>query len=392
MKIGIDARFLTHPQRGGFKTYTTNLIAALAEVDAENEYVLYLDRPPDRPEQLPAGPNFTARLVPGSAPLVGLPWREQIRLARQAGRDRLDVLHSPSLTAPLQLACPSVVTIHDMIWYFPQKFSNGQPTSPARGRTSGKRKLMEWYYQYVPKAAAQRAAAVVTVSYAAKESIVQHLGLSPERIFVTHEAASPIYRRVNDPVKLAQLRQEYNLASAFILAIGSADPRKNMQTLVQAYALLPAVLRERYQLAIVWTHSFLAAELAEQVRALGIANQVRFLERVSNEALVLLYNAASLFVFPSLYEGFGLPLLEAMACGAPVVAANNSSIPEIVAEAAVLVEAQDIKAMAGAIAGVLSYEALKDALIEKGLKQAARFSWTKCARETLAVYGQALSS
>jgi glycosyltransferase involved in cell wall biosynthesis len=229
MKIGIDARFLTHPQTGGFKTYTRNLIAALAEVDRENEYVLYLDRAPDQNTQLPDSPNFTTRIVPGLARVLGMPWREQVGLSRQAALDRLDLLHSLSLTAPLRLACPSVVTIHDMIWYFPEKFSH-------ENFTSGKRKLMEWYYRFVPKRATHQAAAVITVSYAAKASIMQHLGLSSDRIFVTHEAASHIYRQIDDLKKLEAIRQKYSLTTNFILAIGSADPRKNISTLVQAYA------------------------------------------------------------------------------------------------------------------------------------------------------------
>jgi glycosyltransferase involved in cell wall biosynthesis len=379
MKIGIDARFLTHPQAGGFKTYTQNLIAALAEVDAENEYVLYLDRTPEPQDRLPSGPNFTTRVVPGSVPLVGMPWREQIGLSRQAALDRLDLLHSPSLTAPLRLACPLVVTIHDMIWYFPDRFSNGHATA-------GRRKLMQWYYRVVPKMAAQRAAAVITVSQAAKESIVQSLGLTPDRVFVTHEAAASIYKRLDNPEQTEPIKQKYSLASDFILAIGSADPRKNIDTLVQAYASLPEFLKERYQLAIVWTHSFLAVGLAAKVEALGLSGRVQFLQRVCDEDLVSLYNAASVFVFPSRYEGFGLPPLEAMACGTPVVAADNSSIPEIVGDAALLTHAEDVVTMAQLVAQVLTDEALRRNLIEKGLKRAAGFSWGKCGDETLAVY------
>jgi glycosyltransferase involved in cell wall biosynthesis len=384
MRIGIDARFLTHPQPGGFKTYTRNLIAALADIDAKNEYVLYIHRPADQDTPLPDQPNFTTCIVPGSLPLLGMPWREQVGLSRQAARDKLDLLHSPSLTAPLCLTCPSVVTIHDMIWFFPERFSKGSPSS-------GKRKLMGWYYRFMPHFAARRAAALLTVSQAAKESIVRHLGLPPSQIFVTHEAAGHIYRRVDDPEKIEALRQKHNLVSDFILAIGSADPRKNIATLVRAYALLPTFLQEQYQLAIVWTHHLLAADLAEQIEALDINSRLQLLERVSDEELVLLYNAASLFVFPSLYEGFGLPLLEAMACGTPVVAANNSSIPEIVGEAALLIEAEDTEAMAGTIARVLVDEILRTVLIEKGLKRAASFSWTKCARQTVAVYRRVLS-
>jgi glycosyltransferase involved in cell wall biosynthesis len=385
MRIGIDARFLTHPQRGGFKTYTKNLITSLARVDAENQYVLYLDREPDQGMEVPDNTNITARVVPGSAPLVGMPWREQVGLARRATADHLDLLHSPCLTAPLGLTCPSVVTIHDMIWYSPSSFSEGKVDY-------GKRKLMDWYYQFVPKMAIQQAAAVITVSHAAKESILHQLRISSQRIFVTHEAASPIYRRVENLDELAVIRQKYDLDSGFILAIGSTDPRKNIKTLVQAYAQLPAPLQEKHHLAIVWTHPLLAAALGAQVEALDLTGCVQFLQQVCDKDLMLLYNAASLFVFPSLYEGFGLPPLEAMACGVPVVAANNSSIPEIVGDAAMLTEAEDAVAMAELMAKVLTDKTLQQTLIEKGLKRAVDFSWTGCACETLAVYERAVQA
>lgn len=129
MRIGFDARFLTHPQAGGFKTYTENLVSALAAVDRDNEYVLYLDRKPGGRDAVPAAPNFTSRIVPASLPLAGMPWREQVALPRQAARDRIDLLHCPCLTAPLRLACPLVVTIHDMLWLQPQ---NTPPDDPGR--------------------------------------------------------------------------------------------------------------------------------------------------------------------------------------------------------------------------------------------------------------------
>jgi len=385
MRIGIDARFLTHPQPGGFKTYTENLIASLARVDPENDYVLYLDRSPDPNAPLPRQPNFTVCVVPGTWPLLGMPWREQVGLARQAARDRLDLLHSPSLTAPFRLACPSVVTIHDMIWCFAERFSGRKPAS-------SRRRLMDWYYRWTPKIAARKASAIITVSHASKDSIQRYLGVPSDRIFVTYEAASPIYRPVKDLGALAAIQRKYDLLPDSVLAIGSADPRKNIAMLVQAYARLPGELQARHMLAIVWTHRFLATSLEEQIAALGLRNRVRFLERVSDDDLLGLYNAAALFVFPSRYEGFGLPLLEAMACGTPVVAANNSSIPEIVGDAARLVDTESAPAIAAAITELLTNPTLRRTLVESGFKRAARFSWKQCARETIAVYRKAMST
>lgn len=379
MRIGLDARFLTHPQPGGFKTYTENLVTALAAIDAENEYVLYLDRKPTAQDTIPSQPNFVTRIVDGALPLVGLPWREQVGLKRQAARDRLDLFHSPCLTAPLSLDCPLVITVHDMIWAFPEKYSRG-------GSLSVKRKLMEWYNYFVPKSGIKRASAIITVSQAARESILEHSGVDPDRIFVTHEAAGPSFKQVEDGRSLEAIRQKYDLPPGFILAIGSADPRKNIGALVQAYSLLPRELRDQYPLVIVWTHSFLADGLSRKIEELGLARLVRFLQHVSTDDLVLLYNAASLFVFPSTYEGFGLPPLEAMSCGAPVIAANNSSIPEIVGDAAILFDAHDVQGMAAAISQVLTDETKRSHLRAAGLERVAGFSWEKCGRETIDVY------
>ncbi|CAG0945312.1 mannosyl-N-acetyl-alpha-D-glucosaminyl-diphospho-ditrans,octacis-undecaprenol 3-alpha-mannosyltransferase / alpha-1,3-rhamnosyltransferase [Anaerolineae bacterium] len=385
MKIGIDARFLTHPQMGGFKTYSENLVAGLANVDADNEYILYLDRPPSQKTLLPNRSNFTSCIVPGLVPGLGMPWREQVGLARQIRRDNLDLFHALTLTAPLYLSCPLVLTIHDMIWSFPERFA-------SKKSRSAKRKFMEWYYRLVPRFAARQAAAIVAVSQASKESIVQHLGLEEDHVFVTHEAASPIYRQVDDAQQIEKIRRQYELPDKFVLAIGSADPRKNITTLLKAYALLPVAIREEYKLAVVWTHEFLETELAELVAELGLSKYVQFLRQVSNEDLVLVYNAASLFVFPSLYEGFGLTLLEAMACGAPVVAADNSSIPEIIDDAALLVNALDAEAMAGAIRRILTDKILRSSLTQKGLVRATSFSWDRCARQTIGVYEKAVGN
>ena len=381
MRIGIDARFLTHPQKGGFKTYTENLISALAEVDKDNSYILFLDRPADQHTKLPQQSNFTCRVIPGENPVYGMPWREQIGLPHFAAKDRLDLLHSPCLTAPLRLKCESIVTIHDMIWFSSSNYS-------ARAPVPFKRKLMNWYYSRVPQLAARKSSLVLTVSQASKDRITQKLGIPAEKIFVTYEAASPIFCQTQDVEQIGGIRTKYNLPSDYILAIGSADPRKNITTLVQAYAQLPADLKTAYQLAIVWTHPLMADTLMRQVKDLGLTECVRFLMHVPDEDLVLLFNGASLFVFPSLEEGFGLPPLEAMACGTPCVAANNSSIPEVVEDAAVLFDSDDPRALSETIAKVLRDDELRYELTKKGLKRATYFSWEKCALDTIAAYKQ----
>ena len=383
MKIGIDARFLTHPQPGGFKTYSENLIGTLAEIDEENEYIFYVDRPLQSTFALPLRANCSVCVIPGQAPLVGMFWREQVALARQARRDRLDLFHAPNLTAPLSLTCPLVLTMHDMIWFAPEQFA--QPHF-----RSVKRTLMAWYYRLVPRLAAQHAALILTVSYAAKASIVDKLGVKADQVIVTYEAASQIYQPIGEQAQLNPIRHKYKLTTEFILALGSADRRKNMATLLAAFAHLPDALRARYHLSIIWTHPCLSAEIAAQVQQLGLTEQVHFLEHVPTADLALLYNAATLFAFPSRYEGFGLPLLEAMACGTPVVAADNSSIPEVAGDAALLFPADDPDLMATAMLRALSEPELHATLRHKGVQRAAQFSWRSCAQQTLAAYRHCL--
>ncbi len=378
-RIGIDARFLTHPQPGGFKTYTENLVRALADVDTVNEYVLYVDRPVDAGSQVPGKPNFHVRVVPANVPILGVPWREQVALAKQAKLDRLDLLHCPCLTAPLRTNCPLVVTLHDMIWYEPAKYSQS-------ASLLSKRKLMEWYYRQVPKLSAERALAIITVSEAAKRDIIDLLHIPRERVYVTPEAAGKVYRPIKDEARLARLRDKVGLGSDFVLAIGSADPRKNIGNLLSAFAALPAAVLATYQLAVVWTHPHLSEQHGESARRLGIQDKVRFLRQVGDEDLAVLYNAATLFAFPSRYEGFGLPLLEAMACGTPVVAADNSSIPEIAGDAAVYFDAEDQAAMTSALTKVLMDKDLRRDLVRRGRIRAAGFSWIRCAHATLDAY------
>jgi len=381
MRIGIDARFLTHPQRGGFKTYSEELIAALADVDRDNEYILYVDRPPAPGDRIPHQPNISVRIIDGHLRLIGMPWREQAGLALAAVRDRLDLLHAPCLTAPLLLSCPLVVTIHDMIWKRLGIADGGRWALNPRS-------LMDHYYRLVPDVAARRAAVVITVSHAAKADIIAAFGLPAERVIVTHEAAKPVFYQSIDPVTAAATRARLGLNGSYLLGIGSSDPRKNMETLLRAYALLPAEQRAGHQLAIVWTHQHLAEEIAQLAHELGIARQTVFLRGVDDSELAALYAGASLFAFPSRYEGFGLPLLEAMACGAPVVAANNSSIPEITGDAALLFDADNYQELAAAMLRILSEKNLAQTLRATGQRRASTFSWNRCARETLAVYTQ----
>jgi len=382
MRIGIDAKFLTHPQKGGFKTYTENLIMAMASVDKDNEYVLYLDRPPLQTIPVFNQSNFTYRVVENGQRFFGMPWREQFSLPNQIVRDNLDIFHAPCLTAPLTLRVPLVVTIHDMIWYYPTRYSRNE-------HRINKRKFMEWYYRFVPAIATRRAEAVITVSNASKQCITKYMRIPDNRIFVTLEASKSIYRPILDGEVSNLLVKKYGLKSSYILGVGSADPRKNVKTLIRAYVLLSESFKQTHKLVIVWNHQSLAGEALLEAKRLGVDERVLFLDDVNDEDLALLYNQTSLFVFPSFEEGFGLPALEAMACGAPVLVANNSSMPEIVGDAALQFSAEDVGGLADLMSNVLANPDLQNELSKRGIKRSASFSWENCALETIDVYQRA---
>jgi hypothetical protein len=223
VRIGIDARFLTHPQRGGFKTYTVNLVAALASIDSPHSFVVYTDREASLApiEQ----PRFSVRCVDGRWPLVGLPWREQVRLPRQASRDRLDLLHSLAQTAPAWPGCPLIVTIHDT-------FSLDRRQYPGRAR-SAHDQLLSFYLSRAGLHAARNAAHILTVSSASKADLVRRLDLDAGRISVVHEAPAPAYRQMDRQKAADEVARRFGLFRRFILHVGSPDGRKNTGTLLQ---------------------------------------------------------------------------------------------------------------------------------------------------------------
>jgi glycosyltransferase involved in cell wall biosynthesis len=384
IRIGIDARHLTHPQRGGFKTYTQGLVAGLAELRPDAEFVLYVDRVPSSGDVVPGGAGWAVRVLSGLPGPLGMPWREQVQVARAAVRDRLDLLHSLCLTAPLTGSVAQVVTIHDTIWRHPDRFAADAERLPF-GRS-----LMQAYYLRVPLRAARRARAVIAPSAAARADVIAECGVAPDRVHVTLEAARPVFGVRDRAAARDRVRDRHGLTGRYILALGSTDPRKNLKLLVRAYAQLPAHQRADVRLAVVWSHGLLRSALEDELRVQGIQSEVQFLPSPSDADLADLYAAAEVFAFPSRYEGFGLPVLEAMSCGTPVVAAGTTSIPEIAGDAALLVSAEAPEEMAAALGRVIADAGLAGQLRAAGLARAAQFSWRRCAEDTYRVYGQAL--
>jgi glycosyltransferase involved in cell wall biosynthesis len=370
-RIAIDAH-MVGSQETGNETYVVNLLRALPGADREGLFqykALALD-PEAMQAHLGEGAGVeTVRVRPASS-LVRIP----ASVPLLALREEIDLLHMTYVAPPIS-PCPAVVTVHDISYrLYPQYF-------PARVR---------WMLSLLVPFSMRRAEKVITVSHSARRDILTHYDVPASKVVVTYEAAAPHFRPVENREAFSPVKARYGIEADFVLSVGNLQPRKNIRRLIEAYARIPAGLRNRYKLVIVgqalWQHSDIYHAVAER----GLLAHVIFTGYVPEPDLVLLYNAASLFAYPSLYEGFGLPVLEAMACGTPVVTSCVSSLPEIAGDAALLVDPGDVDAIAEAMATVLSEPELAQCLSAAGLQRASSFSWERMALETLKVYADVI--
>ncbi len=371
MRFAIDATSIPRLMAGA-AVYTDNLIRAVATLDQENEYVIFAKD--DSFDDLRRDkPPFRTVHVPARSRPVRLMW-EQFVLPAQLRRHRIGVIHSPHHTAPVvAVGCRRVVTFHDLTFFIlPERYP------PSRLA----------YFRAVSWATAKLADTLICPSHTVRDDIVRLLRVSPEKVRAIAEAAAPGFQPLEDEAALERLRSRYLLPERFILNVGSLEPGKNRATLLRAYGKL----RERgleHKLVIVGQRAWKYRNDFHLAEQLGLKGEVMFSGYVPPEDMAAVYNAADLFVFPSLYEGFGLPVLEAMACGVPVVASNVSAIPEVAGEAALLVEPLDVEQLCDSMERILRDKRLQATLRRRGLERTKGFSWERAARETVAVYQEA---
>lgn len=366
MKIGLNLLFLVPGAVGGTETYATSLLSALAAIDPANEYHLFINRESAEADWARASP-FDSIVCPVRARFRAERYLwEQAVLPAVAKRRGLDLLHSLGYVAPLRLECPSVVTIHDLNY-------EAIPGSFGVVRHGVLR-------YFVPRSA-HRADAVLTLSRASRRQIVSRLSVPGEKVFVTPCAAKPRPR-----AESASLADEPDLrpAGPYILAFSSASPHKNIPRLLQAFGRLRSMMSIR--MVLVGHEPNRGEQLRRMVTKLGLERSVTFTGYVSDPQLFELLDSATVFVFPSLYEGFGIPVLEAMEAGVPVVSSHAASLPEVVGSAGILCDPESVPSITEALRRVLESPELRAQLVRRGCKRAARFSWEKTARKTLRVY------
>ena len=367
MLIGIDASRAVATYRTGTENYALHLIRELLAVGGEHRFRLYFRQAP------PAGlfpPGAEERVIP--FPRL---WTH-VALSREMLAHPPDLLFVPSHVLPLARPRRSVVTVHDLGYHY-----------HPEAHTAWQNVYLRWSTRHNARSATR----VLADSEATRRDLVNYYHTPPDRIAVVYPGRDETLAPVSDPALLAGVRARYGLADPYLLYVGTLQPRKNLVRLVQAFSRLPALLAGQEQpphlpgLVLAGMKGWLHDEIVSQVRALGLEGQVLLPGYVPEDDLPALLSGALAFVFPSLYEGFGLPVLEAMACGTPVICSNTSSLPEVAGDAALLVDPHDVESLARAMLRLLMNGHLRSELAARGLEQARRFSWRRCARETLAV-------
>ncbi len=382
MRVGIDARSLGR-RSGGIETYVRNVVRSLATVDPHGDYALLVDAPLAE-GAIPGAECMQQVVVRSLLPVMRIPfWHHGLTLvpwqpptgvdALALLREKIDVVHVQQ-SAPLLCPARTVISLHDIVFErYPQLFP---PDSILKLRVT------------VPLSA-RRAAAILTLSEYSKRDIVRRYCVLPEKVVVAPCAADPMYQPLRDPARLAAICDKYGTGERFILSVGNLQPHKNLKTLIEAYVKLRQADATRHKLVLVGREAWLHDDIFAAARASGYTDELVFTGYVPDADLVALYNAADVFVYPSLFEGFGLPPLEAMACGTPVVTGNTSALPETVGEAALMVDPRDAEALAGALARLLGDAELRAELAARGIARVALFSWDDTARIILDVYRQA---
>ncbi len=367
MRIGIDVRKIND---FGIGTYIQNLIKYLLELDKQNQYFLFFNHQDIQNFSYPK--EQVVKLIDNS-PKYSI--REHFSLSHQAQKYDLQLFHEPHYTLPYFLKCKKVVSIHDLIHL---KFPQSLPHRRAY-----------IYAKFMIGQALKKADKILVGSENSKNDIIEMFKTRAGKIAVIFYGVDEIFKPIKDQNLLENFKNKYKLPDKFVLYSGSIRRHKNLENALRAYALLKD---KSYHLVLAGVGLQNQKQLEPILKELKIENNVKIMPFLDYAELVLLYNSAEVLFFPTLYEGFGLPVLEALACGIPVISSNNSSIVEVSAEAAILVDPLNLKEMADVLEKVLAETSLRQRMIALGLERAKIFSWEKTAQATLRVYQELLQN
>lgn len=371
MKIAIDIS-LVFGENAGVGSYTLGLLEGLAAIDDENEYLLYsyVGLPTSSAELLPRKENFRCTEIRLEPDHLRRLW-SSAELPPRGLLGPIDIIHSPFFNAPKDRDARLVVTIYDASFVrFPEFHTDDNRLHCLNGALNA-----ELY-----------ADRIVAISHHTKTEIQRYFPATASRIRVTHLAPRSVYYREHDTQFIRKTLEQFRIFQNFILFVGSLEPRKNLENLLRAYAAYAKRIENPESLVVAGAKGWLNEDVHVLASELGLQPYIRWLGYVQDSDLRVLYSTAKLFVYPSFYEGFGLPPVEAMACGAPVITSDTSALPEIVGDAAIMIDPQNVKELSSAIERVLADDDLRLEMRRKSLERSKLFSWEKTARETLAIF------
>ena len=385
VRVAINAQLVSFDdsyRNAGISRYIFTLLEGLAALDAGQEYTAFMHpSDADRASDSPLARAAHLRLLAparwsADGPVRRIAW-EQFALPGTLRTLGIDVFHAPANVLPARLPCPSVVTVHDLAFMrYPQFFR------PAR----------RLYQRRLTARSVARATHVVAVSESTKRDLIELMRVPEERLHVIYPGIAADFQPVGDPKILASFRAKHGLPERYLLYLGTLEPRKNLLTLVEAYARLHGQMADAPPLLLAGAKGWYYEPLFSRVRALGLERFVVFPGYVARDEQPLWYAGAELFVFPSLYEGFGLPVVEALACGTPTITSNVSSLPEVAGDVAWQVDPRSAEALARLMREVLADGAARDRMARAGPEWARQFSITRMARAYATLYDLASSS
>jgi glycosyltransferase involved in cell wall biosynthesis len=381
MHIAIDGRTIVQ-SRTGVGVYAQRLVRSLLQIDPDNEYTLFLVED----DASLAGANLKKVMITGYTRIGPNRFWENFLLPPYLKKHKVDVYFSPAYVLPIlrrsrNRSSPAdgtkfVVTIHDLVAFiYPKTFTL---------------KMRLWQRLFVGNAV-RVADRILADSEATKRDILKFFDLPPESITVVHLPVGEQFHRIHDPDVLADIRRRHHLPDEFILYVGTLEPRKNVARLAKAYSLLSNEIRDRYSLVLAGAAGWFSTDIIREIEALRMGDRIRMIGYVDQQTLPGLYSLASLFAYISVYEGFGAPPLEAMACGTPVISSNSSSLPEAVGDAGVLVDPYNVDEIAAHLQRLLTDDSLRIGLSNAGLERVKRFDGATKAREVLGIFEEVLA-
>lgn len=370
MKIGIESQRIFRASKHGMDVVALELLRALQRMDTGDQYTLLAKEGPDR-TCLTASSNLTIRMVPGST----YAYWEQRALPRALRNADLELVHFTANTAPLTCPLPYVLTLHDIIYL----------ESAGRGGSSYQR-LGNLYRKAVVPRVVRRAGAIVTVSEYEKNIITKHFDLAASAVTVVYNGVSQRFSPITDRHLKHDFRSRYGLPGDFLLFLGNTAPKKNVGGMIRAYVYYCGIEKDPLPIVVTDYRRELVERALAGLGAGALIDRFVFPGYIPSAAMPLLYNCCSLFLYPSLRESFGLPVLEAMACGVPVIASGTSAIPEIAGSAAKLVNPEDPAEIASAIRDMVKDSEMQAAYRQKGFARAAVFTWAAAAEKLIGIY------